>query len=366
MEGTNNCSSSDNFSIEGFNFVVENVMIPVLGSVGIVGNVLAILVLKNPDMKSTFHQSLIALASCDIVFLSLMLLDYTQYVNNGFYIIIFPYFLNPLKNILLSLETFLIMSISTERVLAVCKPVLYRTHKLRHSSAIHLLTYILPPIIFSLILNIPKFLEAEFYIAEERIAPNVTQESLKFRFTELRLNPTYIYYYTHWTRLLCTGIIPFFYLLIANGCIFRRMRSSNKFLISGGGLSQKSNVLQKSSKSLFAIVILYLISNTPRLLLNCVEYQYFFFIMDINYCESRSITFWFDLLLSINHLSLIINSSANILIYCTISRIFKNRLFQKLKTGFGFSVKSGNNNKQVIKRINEDIILTKNIQTFEK
>merc|ERR1711990_1315496 len=113
------------------------------------------------------------------------------------------------------------------------------------------------------------------------------------------------------------------------------MRVSNNSLVSGG-LSQKRNVLQKSSKSLFAIVILYIVSNTPRLVLNCVEYQYFFIIMNINFCDSRSITFWFELLLSINHLSLIINSSANILIYCTISTIFKNRLFQKLKTSFGF------------------------------
>ena len=354
MNGTNNCSSSDNISIEGLNFVVENVMIPVLGSVGIVGNILAILVLKKPEMKSTFHHSLMALASCDIMFLTLMLMDYTQYLNTGLYIIIFPYFLNPLKNILLSMETFLIMSITTERVLAVCKPVLYRTHKLRHSSRIHLLTYILPPIIFSFILNIPKFLEAEFCRTKEKISPNVSQESLSFRFTKLRLNPTYIYYYTHWTKLLCTGIVPFFYLLIANGCIFRRMRISNKSLVSGG-LSQKKNVLQKSSTSLFAIVILYLISNTPRLILNCVEYQYFSIIMDIDYCDSRSITFWFELLLSINHLSLIINSSANILIYCTISTIFKNRLFQKLKTSFGFP---GNENKQVVEKTNREDILS--------
>ena len=331
-------------------------MIPVLGSVGIVGNILAILVLRNPKMKSTFHQSLIALASCDIMFLSLMLMDYTQYVNNSLYIIIFPYLLNPLKNILLSLETFLIMSISTERVLAVCKPVLYRAHKLRHSSRIHLLTYILPPIIFSLVLNIPKFLEAEFCRIEELIAPNVSVEYLSFRFTELRLNPTYIYYYTHWTRLLCTGIFPFFYLLIANGCIFRRMRSSNKSLVDGR-LCQSRNVLQKSSYSLFAIVILYLVSNTPRLLLNCVEYQYLFFIMDVNYCESRSITVWFELLLIINHLSLIINSSANILIYCTISTIFKNSLFQRIKTSFGFTV-SWNEHKHAIEMTNRQNILT--------
>ena len=34
--------------------------------------------------------------------------------------------------------------------------------------------------------------------------------------TSLRLDPDYAYYYTHWTRLLATGIIPFTFLATVN------------------------------------------------------------------------------------------------------------------------------------------------------
>ena len=348
MGGSNNCTACQKIPLEIWtSFLVENVLIPVLSGLGLVGNILAIVVLRNPGMKSTFHQSLIALASCDIMFLSLIILDYSENISSKFYIIIFPYFLNPMKNILLCWGTFLTMSITTERFLAVCKPLLYRTHKLRYSTPVHLLTYILPPVFISLILNIPKFLEAKFIVRNKTDSQNITFEVLDFSFTQLRLNPTYIYYYTHWTRLICTGIVPFFYLLLTNTCIFITMRRSKKsfpkviFQCSNNGkLFQKRKYPQKSSITLVAIVVLYLICNTPRLLLNCVEYHYFSFIMDGDFCECSRLTFFFELLLIINHLSLVINSSANILIYFSISKIFKKKLLHNLRFNYMKSVKS--------------------------
>ena len=62
-----------------------------------VGNILAIVILRNPVMKTTFHQSLIALASCDLALLGLVLLDFTANFARPFYILILPYFLNPFK-----------------------------------------------------------------------------------------------------------------------------------------------------------------------------------------------------------------------------------------------------------------------------
>ena len=115
----------------------------------------------------------------------------------------FPYFCNPLKNIMMSWETFLTMSIATERFLAVCKPLFYRKHQLRCSSLIYLLTYILPGLLCAIVLNIPKFLELELVTGPE---------SVDFRATALRMNKDYIYYYTHWTRLVATGIVPIIYL----------------------------------------------------------------------------------------------------------------------------------------------------------
>jgi hypothetical protein len=77
-----------------------------------------------------------------------------------------------MKNILLCWGTFL--SITPERFLAVCKPLLYTTPKLRYSMSVHFLTYILPPVFISIILNVPKFLEAKFIVRNKTESPNIT------------------------------------------------------------------------------------------------------------------------------------------------------------------------------------------------
>ena len=48
-----------------------------------------------------------------------------------------------------------------------------------------------------------------------------------YNITALRLHPDYILYYTHWTRLLATGIIPLLYLLMGNVLIAQTLRKNN-------------------------------------------------------------------------------------------------------------------------------------------
>ena len=142
---------------------LSDVLFPLVCIMGVLGNLVAILVLRCPEMKSTFHQSLLTLAACDIILLGVTLCDHYVDVSAPIYVFLFPYVWNPLKNILMSWETFLIMSISSERFFAICRPLCYRTHKLSHSSRTHLLTYVLPSIVVSILLNIPKFLEFQFF-----------------------------------------------------------------------------------------------------------------------------------------------------------------------------------------------------------
>ena len=88
-------------------------------------------------MKSTFHQSLISLSVFEIAFLVLVILDHSLDFNSPAYIVLFPYFLHPMKNILMSCETYLIMSIALERLMAVYRPIHYRAGLLR---GIHILS----------------------------------------------------------------------------------------------------------------------------------------------------------------------------------------------------------------------------------
>ena len=54
----------------------------------------------------------------------------------------------------------------------------------------------------SLLLNIPKFLEARLDTVS--LGPdedtNITRLEVIYNVTSLRLNPDYMYYYIHWTR----------------------------------------------------------------------------------------------------------------------------------------------------------------------
>ena len=45
--------------------------------------------------------------------------------------------------------------------------------------------------------------------------------------TSLRLDPWYIYYYVHWTRLVTTGLVPMTYLATVNILIFVLIRRQN-------------------------------------------------------------------------------------------------------------------------------------------
>ena len=385
---TYNCSCTESVVDYWAKYVLEEVSIPLVGSIGLVGNIAAAIVLKRPDMKSTFHQSLLTLAVLDIMFLSIIICDHSLDFNSQLYVYMFPYIFNPMKNILMTWETFLIMSIATERFLAVYKPIHYRGHRVRQSSGVHMMTFILPSMVLSILLNIPKFFETELVLRHFTDENNNTYSVMDFDITSLRLDPDYIYYYVHWTRLLGTGVIPFLFLSSMNLLIYVYVRKKRPFssrpsqhnllshhkrlssvssietrkysiipnikrldsllptelrkpslftsysktmLIdlkrnSDNDLERRTNFPGNTSHSagtLTAIVLMYLICNVPRLVLNMAEYLLY---PDVYYSDSCGCSLtptWFAILCRISHFLLTVNSSLNFLIYFSIGKRFK-------------------------------------------
>ena len=93
---------------------------------------LNILIYTRPEMKSTFHHTLITLACVDTLFIITIIIDIQRFdlnLDNQLFILFFPYFWNPFKNILMTFETYLMMSISTERYMAIRRPIEYRVRK---------------------------------------------------------------------------------------------------------------------------------------------------------------------------------------------------------------------------------------------
>ena len=130
---TANCSCLSSTVVDMTTLYIDRVTLPMVGVVGLVGNIAAIVIIYRKERRSTFHHSLFTLEIIDFIFVSIILRDIFCDSSSTIYIYMFPYFWNPLKNILMSWETFLMMSIATERFLAVCHQLVHRAHKVRHS-----------------------------------------------------------------------------------------------------------------------------------------------------------------------------------------------------------------------------------------
>ena len=381
-ESPGNCSCSVSEVELWAKFLLEEVSIPVVGSVGLVGNLAAIVVLSHPDMKSTFHQSLITLAVFEILFLILVICDHGLNIKSELYIVMIPHFLYPLKNILMSCESYLLMSIALERLIAVARPLWYRNASLRLSSWRHGLVFVHPALIISVGLNIPKFFELQLFSVNVTDSNNVTRELRDFEVTRMRLNPDYIYYYIHWTRSLGTGVFPILFLLVTNISIYfslKRQRSSPSLSISSerhesvalanlastrkfsvfsellrltnaraeiNGLLTQDQIIQNSKSlthsavTLTAIVMMYIVCNLPRLVVNLAEslYQSHLY-QDYAQCACVSSVQWLEVSVRLNHFLLTINSSANFIIYWSVGKKFQSTLCRRAK-GMKYRIQS--------------------------
>ena len=256
--------------------VLQDVLLPLVGLLGILGNLGAGAVLVRSNSKSTFHQSLKALIAVDLLFVICMVVDSQKFeVNpeNQIFIFLIPYFWNPFKNTVLTFQTFLIMSISAERYLAVQKPIQFNITKVKSSKVIHFLTFILPALVLAFIFNIPKFFETELVqIVQFNKDENITEEIYDYEITSLRMNPEYIFYYIHTARLIVMGILPFLYLLVINILTFMKIKEGLKIRMSSLKAQKKQSKSRRQSITLMTIALVYLICNLPRITLNLSEY----------------------------------------------------------------------------------------------
>ena len=329
-----------------------------------------------------FLQSLITLAIINVLFLSIIITDHCIDVYSTTYILLFPHLLNPLKNIAVNSESFLIMAIALERLLVVVKPIRYRVGILRQSPRIHSLVFIIPPIVISFLMNIPKFMETElFYFNVTNIHDGKKSHLWDYRLTSLRKDPDYIYYYVHWFRNIFTGIIPIIFLIIVNItiCYFLTSNTKSQYQYSMSsmrwqdGASEQSLMERRSTRihipleilnipelsqprqpsqriykrksnysvlTLTSIAIMYILCNIPRLILNLAEH---FLHEELSSkkdsCGCKIEPKWFTNLCSLSHFLLTLNSSANFIIYGVTEKKFKitgKRLIHNFGTGVIF------------------------------
>ena len=159
-------SEGTNYINEQLSFWVGGVLVCVITSTGILLNLITIFVLHNDStLKNVFNLLFISLIVNDNISLVLMTFE-TFKTNLGLHTwlheILYPYFTLPFINISLTAAIFLTIIIAHERYMATRYPITHRQSLISTSERRKLFSkYILCVMTSTIIINVPKFFEAE-------------------------------------------------------------------------------------------------------------------------------------------------------------------------------------------------------------
>ncbi|XP_040573069.1 FMRFamide receptor [Lepeophtheirus salmonis] len=313
-------------------FWVEGVILGIVAVLGIIGNILTIIVLARISLNNVFNQLILALCVTDCFFNVFSLIEYSAKKAFGFisydtpiYKDLWPKFIYPLHNITFTCSLFITLSVAIERYIAVCHPFLihHRFQNSQRSVKKRTCQYLLPTILGSILVNVPKFFE--FKVKEV----SVPEYSKSIFPTNLRLSNMYQVYYINWTRAFFTAFIPFILLILLNGKIVNQIKKADKF-ISESTNSQKSET--KLARILVLLVFSFLICNLGKVVLNIYDIH---MLGTIEACSQAQLTFkspfWVVIMISVNHLLFVMNSSTNLILFSVIGTQFKMTLLTILR-----------------------------------
>lgn len=220
------CAIADDPQAELFEFWTNGVMLNVVGILGIFGNIISMIILSRPQMKSSINYLLIGLARCDTILILTSVLLFgipAIYPYTGhlfvYYYKVYPHLapvLFPLAMVAQTVTVYLTLTVTLERFVAVCHPLRARSLCTYGRARF----YVLVIIVFSIVYNLPRFWEvshqANFY-AEFNTTIYCPMPS------SLRQNPVYISVYIHWMYLVFLYFLPFGSLAVLNAAIYRQV-----------------------------------------------------------------------------------------------------------------------------------------------
>ena len=175
---------------ESIGFWVQSIASLVIGSFGILVNMVTIVVLSTADLRKLFfNKLLIVLTMFDNLFLVNSLYESvrlhiikTDYCALQGHLLIF---LRPFRHISMCCSIYMTLVLTFERYLAVVRPIRHRNRFIGSSHVKRLIKYVSPVIIFSIIFCLPEFLELELVYVD-----NVNMTNDEDMYTD------YTYYYT--------------------------------------------------------------------------------------------------------------------------------------------------------------------------
>ncbi|KAG5887004.1 hypothetical protein JTB14_003682 [Gonioctena quinquepunctata] len=308
------CINIDPEVVNFFRFVTNGLFINLIGMLGILGNIISMIILSRPQMRSSINYLLIGLARIDTVLIITSMLLFGLpgiYPYSGsmftYYYVVYPHIapvLFPIALVAQTASVYLTLTVSLERFVAVCHPLRARSLCTYGRARI----YVIGILIFSAMYNLPRFWEAtlqEEWSGKHNVTIYCPQQS------EFRDDPTYQTIYIHWLYLICMYLLPFGSLAVLNACIYRQVLRANK---ERQRLSRHQKREIGLATMLLGVVVVFFICNILPLVINIVETFNVF------------IEFNLIFLIHISNLLVTINSSVNFIIYVIFGEKFK-RLF---------------------------------------
>ncbi|KAK0081602.1 hypothetical protein PV325_011873 [Microctonus aethiopoides] len=297
-----------------FEFITNGILLNVVGIFGLFGNIISMIILSRPQMKSSINYLLIGLARCDTILIITAVLLHGLPAIYAYTGLLFTYkfetyprivrYLYPLSCTAQMVTVYLTLTVTMERYVAVCHPLRARSLCTYGRARIAVICII----IVSILYNLPKFWEVDL---EEEIhwKYNVTIYCVVPAI--LRSNDLYITIYVNWMYFFVYYAFPFVALVVFNVAIYRRVRKANRDLQQ---LSRHQRREINLATMLLCVVIVFIVCNVLPLASNVFEK---FQVLP---------PAW---LVQAGNLLVTINSSINFIVYVIFGRNFK-RLFIRL------------------------------------
>ena len=166
---TNDLTNSQHDVIENFQFWFDGVFQFVIGCIGIMSNIMAILILiRSRMMESIFHQFLTCLLILHSIYIACEMSIETIYPSwyrdiekiAKIKFTIYMYFiLQPVGKSMLYSSTFFTSLMARQRYIASCKPVQYRQLMLTKNHQMHLIQNLMIVLVTSALVTFPIYLE---------------------------------------------------------------------------------------------------------------------------------------------------------------------------------------------------------------
>ncbi|CAF0994761.1 unnamed protein product [Adineta steineri] len=321
-----------------FRLIVWGYIGMVLSIFGIIGNIITILVLISPSMRTTSTNVYLTALSCsNILFLCIFiptysmkyLLGYSAYMSNqpqsAFEIFLMRLPTTPIYNTILLSIIYLTIAVSMDRLILVIFPLKAKRILTKRATLITIFLIYL----FSILYCIPYWLEQQY-----------DPKSNSCRFTKIGEK---IYKYIRiYTYIPVVYVIPFVTLACINTTIIQSLIAKKR---------QKKNLVGKNNKKktadyhitlmLVTVIIVFVLSQLPLLVLN-VWYAY------DHSAPAGNLNF--QTLNSIGILLIVLNTSTNFLLYCCFGQKFRQTLIEFVFNIFPHQTKKSNIQIQNLKQ----------------